>query len=107
MNADEKKALSTLSHAFTVEDIGAFWDSNTLADYWEHTRDETFDVRAVRRRRIAIVPEVYEEVETLAHARGVSPETLINPWVAERLKKTRKSRNATKSSVHVQVAGTL
>ena len=47
-----------------------------------------FEVRAKHRRRITLIPEIYEQVEVQARTRGVSPETLINLWVVERLKET-------------------
>ncbi|NOX63010.1 MAG: hypothetical protein GXP42_13870, partial [Chloroflexi bacterium] len=44
-----------------------------------------FEVRARRRRRVTLAPELYAELETQARARGLLPETLVNLWLAERL----------------------
>jgi len=50
------------------------------------TQDEVeFEVRAKQRRRITLDPEIYARVEVQARTRGISPETLINLWVVERL----------------------
>lgn len=74
-----------ISKARTPEEIGEFWDSHSLADYWDETYEVEFEVRAKRRRRITLDPEVYAELEAAARARGVLPETLVNLWLAERL----------------------
>jgi hypothetical protein len=47
----------------------------------------TFEVRAPRRHRIALDPDVYTQIEAQAQRRGISPETLINLWLLERLQK--------------------
>lgn len=67
------------------ERIAEFWDTHTLADYWDQTHEVEFEVRAKRRRRITLDPEVYAELEAQARTRGLSPETLVNLWLAERL----------------------
>ena len=41
-------------------------------------------VRAQRRRRITLDPEVWEQVASQARIRGISPETLANLWLMER-----------------------
>lgn len=69
---------TSISKAATYEEIGEFWDSHSLADYWGQTYEVEFEVRAKRRRRVTLDPEVYEKVEAQAHTRGVSPETLVN-----------------------------
>jgi hypothetical protein len=47
-----------------------------------------FEVRAKRRRRVTLEPEVYRRIEEQARARGIAPETLINVWLVERLQTT-------------------
>lgn len=82
--------LTSISKARTLEEIGDFWDTHSLADYWEQTHEVEFEVRAQRRRRVTLAPEVYERVEEQAHARGIQPETLVNLWLVERLKETAR-----------------
>lgn len=81
-------AVRSLSKANTLEEIGDFWDNHSLADYWDQTREVEFNVRATRRHRITIDPEIYEKIMSRSHRRGVLPETLINLWLAEKLKET-------------------
>ena len=85
MNEDKDKKVTGLSKVGTVEEIADFWDSHSLADYWDQTREVVFEVRAKHRRRITLDPEIYERVELQARTRGITPETLINLWVVQRL----------------------
>ena len=87
MNENKDKKLTGISKAGTVEEIGEFWDSHSLDDYWDQTKEVEFEVRAKHRRRITLDPEIYAQVEVQARTRGITPETLINLWVVERLQK--------------------
>ncbi len=77
--------LTSISKARTLEEIGEFWDTHSLADYWDQTYEVEFEIRAKRRRRITLDPEVYAQLEVQARTRGLLPETLVNLWLAERL----------------------
>lgn len=74
-----------ISKARTLEEIGDFWDTHSLDDYWDKTREAEFEVRAERRRRVTVEPQIYQQIEAEARIRGVVPETLINLWLAEKL----------------------
>jgi hypothetical protein len=76
--------ITGISKAHTLERVADFWDTHSLADYWDQTHEVKFEVRAERRRRITLDPDVYTFIEAQAHKRGVSPETLVNLWLAER-----------------------
>ncbi len=80
---------TSISKATTIEEIAEFWDTHSLADYWDQTREVDVEVLAQRRRRVVIDPEVYERLAQLARKRGLHPETLINMWLAERLAKEK------------------
>ena len=82
------KDTTSISDAHTPEEIGEFWDRHSLADYWDQTRDATFEVRAVRTRRVVLDPDLYARIEVLARQRGILPETLINLWLRERLQQS-------------------
>ena len=87
-----KNKITRISKARTLREIGDFWDTHSLADYWDQTRPVEFQVRAQRRRRVTLDPEVYERVVTQANVRGLSPETLVNLWLAEKLQVTAKAQ---------------
>lgn len=90
MNESDDQQLTSLSKAKTVEEIGEFWDTHSLGDYWDQTHEVEFEVRARRRRRVTLDPQIYAHLEAQARARGVSPETLVNLWLAERLQDERQ-----------------
>ena len=85
MNESDKPQMTSISKAQTIDEIAEFWDTHSLADYWDQTHEVDIEVRAERRRRITLDPDLYSRVETLARLRGVMPETLVNLWIAERV----------------------
>ena len=61
------------------------WDTHSLADHWDQTHEVEFEVRAKRRYRVTLIPEVYAQLEGQASKLGILPETLVNLWLVERL----------------------
>jgi hypothetical protein len=88
MNKNNVTNPTSISKAHTVDEIADFWDNHSLADYWDQTHEVEFEVRAQRRRRVKIDPEVYSKLEAQARARGILPETLVNMWLSQRLHET-------------------
>ncbi|MCX6029306.1 MAG: CopG family antitoxin [Chloroflexi bacterium] len=88
MNENSQESLTSISKARTIEEIANFWDTHSLADYWDQTHEVEFEVRAQRRRRVTLDPEVFFKVEVQARKRGLLPETLVNLWIVERLQAT-------------------
>ncbi len=78
-----------ISKAETLEEIGEFWDTHSLDDYWEETREAEFEVRAKQRKRVTLEPQIYKQLEAEARVRGVVPETLVNLWLAEKLQASK------------------
>ena len=85
MSENNDAMMTSISKARTLEEIVDFWDSHSLDDYWDQTHEVEFEVRARRRKRVTLAPEIFELVERQAQVRGISPETLVNLWLAERL----------------------
>ena len=85
MSESKEQNLASISEAKTAEEIGDFWDEHSLADFWDQTHEVEFRVRAKRRRRVTLEPDVYQRIEEQARERGVAPETLVNVWLVERL----------------------
>ena len=77
--------ISNISKARSLDEIAEFWDTHSLADYWDQTQAVEIEVRAKRRRRVTLDPDLYERIEAQARLRGVLPETLINVWLLEHL----------------------
>ena len=85
MSENNDTQVTSISKAQTPEEIGDFWDTHSLADYWDETHEVEFEVRAKRQRRVSLDPSIYKGIEAKARARGISLETLVNLWLAERL----------------------
>jgi CopG antitoxin of type II toxin-antitoxin system len=90
MSAAKEFKSTTVSRASSIEEVADFWDTHSLDDHWDQTREAAFQVRAPHRRRVTLDPEMYERIEALALARGLSLETLVNLWLAERLQGSKR-----------------
>jgi len=70
----------------TYEEEASFWDNLDTAPFMEDDgewfRFETPNKRAIR---VAILPNVAEELMQRARAQGVSVETLVNALLIERI----------------------
>jgi hypothetical protein len=88
MSESRDDHLTSISKARTLEEVGDFWDEHSLADFWDEMHEVEFEVRAKRRRRVTLEPELYQRIEEQARTRGVAPETLVNLWLVERLQQT-------------------
>jgi hypothetical protein len=85
MNATEGAIPTPISGARSLDEVAEYWDSHSVADHWDETREVSIDVRAQRRYRINLDPDVFGDVRTQARQRGVAVETLVNLWLKERL----------------------
>ena len=54
MNESEDTRLTSISKARTLDEIADFWDTHSLADYWDQTHEVEFEVRAKRRHRVTL-----------------------------------------------------
>jgi len=79
---------TSISKASTLEEIGEFWDNHSLADYWDQTKEVEFKIRATKRHRTTIDPELYKKITSCSHKRGILLETLINLWLIEKVKES-------------------
>jgi len=70
----------------TLAEAAEFWDSHDFADYWDETQEVEFEVRIPRRRRVSLAAHIEDRVAEEARQEGVSIETLVNLWLAERLR---------------------
>ena len=85
MSGTESMRQTGISKASSPEEIAEFWDTHSLDDHWDKTREVEFEVRAQQRRRVTLDPELYQKIEAQARERGVLPETLVNIWLTERI----------------------
>lgn len=85
MSVSKKKNTTSISKASSLEEVAEFWDTHSLADYEAQTHEVEFEVRAARKRKVSLAPEVYDQIEAQALAKGIQAETLVNLWLSERL----------------------
>ena len=69
----------------SLEDAANFWNTHSLSDYWDETHEVEVEVKAVRRQWVPLASHVASRTSERARREGVSVETLVNLWVAERL----------------------
>jgi len=81
---------SSHSHATTLTDMGAFWDTH---DFTEHDTDAP-DILFTIARTIQIEAELLTALEQQARLRGVSVETLVNLWLQQKLSEENRSAAA-------------
>lgn len=99
--AVKKEGRSSISKAKSYWEIEEFWDTHDLTDYWDKTRPVEFDVNIeLEVTYYAIDRKLSDALQKLSTQRGISPETLLNLWVQEKLKKNgNKSGNIEKRRV--------
>lgn len=77
--------MTSISGAKTLDEIAEFWDTHSLADYWDQTHEVEFEVSLALGRRVPLDPDIYAAVEEEAGKRGVRVETLVNLWLRDHL----------------------
>jgi len=92
-NDKRKRSLarkSSVSKARTYAAMGEFWDEHDLSDYWDKTRPARADVDLESEESLyAIEKGLSETIRREAKERGVSPHTLINLWLQEKIQKLK------------------
>lgn len=80
------RSKGSISHARSYKEIGEFWDTHDLADYWDQTKPVEFEVD-IQSEAIyyAIEPKLSAKISRIAKKRGVAAETLLNLWLKEKL----------------------
>ena len=80
------KSRSSISQARTYKEIGDFWDTHDLADYWDQTQPVDFEIDIQSEvMYFSLDADLSTQLRSIAKRRGISPETLLNLWVQEKL----------------------
>ncbi len=70
----------------THEEIGEYWDTHDLVEHWDETKPAEFEVDIQSEvTYFAVEKQLSEKIKAFARRRGVSPDTLLNLWVQEKL----------------------
>lgn len=87
MDEKNKKRDPMPSPEAHLEEVIEFWDTHSTADYEDEMEDVSFEIDLQEEIfTVAIIPELVDLMERQAKARGVTTETLVNLWLAEKLK---------------------
>jgi hypothetical protein len=80
------KSKSSISKARSYQEIGAFWDTHDLSEYWDQTKPVEIEVD-IQSETIyyPIEQKLSAQIARIAKRRGVSPETLLNLWLQEKV----------------------
>ncbi len=80
------KNKSSISKAHSYEEIGEYWDTHDLTEHWEETKAAKFEVDIQSETTYyAVEKDLSEKVRAFAKRHGVSPDTLLNLWLQEKL----------------------
>ncbi|RRR78598.1 MAG: hypothetical protein EI684_00150 [Candidatus Viridilinea halotolerans] len=80
MDANKSQG-SSISQATTLEAMGTFWDTHDFADYDTDAPDIPLNIA----RSVQLEADLWAALESQAHVRGVSLETLVNLWLQQKL----------------------
>ena len=82
------KSKSSISKEQSYREIGEFWDKHDLVDYWSKTKPVEFglDVQS-QVTYFALDRELSTKIKKISRKRGISPDTLVNLWVQERIRR--------------------
>lgn len=77
---------SSVSKTKSLKKMGEFWDKHDFTEFDDpNTPDVEFHVSVA----IPVEPDLFSDIEELAHLRGINVETLINLWLKEKLVETK------------------
>ncbi len=84
------KDKSSISGAKSYKEIGDFWDTHDLSDYWDQTKPVEFEVDIESETTYyAMEKNLSKQIQSIARRRGVSADTLINLWVQEKVQEQK------------------
>ncbi|MBI5970632.1 MAG: hypothetical protein HY884_05710 [Deltaproteobacteria bacterium] len=85
-----RKHRSSVSQASSYREIGEFWDANDLSDFWDKTKDASFEVDIKSEiTYFAVDKTLSGRIQDVAQRRGVTADTLLNLWVQEKLQEEK------------------
>lgn len=71
-------------------EIGEFWDAHDVSDFWDETKEVSFEVDIKSEVTYYAVDKMLsEQIQAIALKRGVAADTLINLWVQEKLREQK------------------
>lgn len=85
---------SSISKASSYEEMGEFWDTHGLEDYWDQTYQADFKVSKVLQHKVYLDPKMYDRAKSAAKRQSVSIEVIVRKWLEEQLIQEGKPKAA-------------
>jgi len=87
------RSKSSISKSRSYAEIGDFWDTHDLADYWDRTSPAEFEVN-IESEAIyyPVERDIAATISSAAKRKGVSASTLLNLWLQERITQEKADR---------------
>jgi hypothetical protein len=77
----------------SLDELWAFWDTHSTADYEDLMEDADFRVNIRSSKTYcAVANDIVKQLRAQARRQGVSTETLINLWLRDKVKEVAQSR---------------
>ena len=83
----KSKKTAKLPNDFdTLKAASDYWDNNSVSGHQDDMKECEFDVEIEKAPKyLAIEKELSKKVAEISRQRGVTPETLINLWISEKI----------------------
>jgi len=86
MSKGKRKIDPIPEHFNSVEEASDFWDTHSLADYWDQTKEVHFDIEVDEEPRYIVLERgIARQIDYLAVQRKVPSEVIVNVWLKEKL----------------------
>ena len=86
MPGGKRKIDPIPEHFNSVEEASDFWDTHSLADYWDQTLEAQFDIEVDEAPRYIVLERgMARQIEDLAARRKVSSDVVVHGWLKEKL----------------------
>jgi predicted HicB family RNase H-like nuclease len=80
------RGKSSISKASSYKEIGEFWDTHDISDYWDQLEPVEFEIDIQGEEIVYDIDEkISKIIQINAKRRGISVDTLLNLWLQEEL----------------------
>jgi hypothetical protein len=82
------KNKAAISGGSSYREVGEYWDEHDLSEVWDQTEPVEMEIAVRSQRRLfPLEQSLSQRVTEIARSRGISPETLINLWIQEKVER--------------------
>jgi hypothetical protein len=77
---------SSISDAQSYMEMGAFWDTHDVTEYWDETEPVEFEIDIQSEvTHWALEKVLSQQIVTIAQHKGVTAEALVNLWIRDKV----------------------